>query len=74
MYIVREKDTENYYIFKEKTQLSQFIEASVDTIRRREGKSMWEWKNYTVIIPKKTKIKSNRGGDMGYNPVLRVKG
>lgn len=62
MYIVVEKTSKKSAIFKEKRALGEYINASVDTIRRKRGEDCWEWKNFIIYLPSIVKIKSSRGG------------
>lgn len=62
MYIVVEKTSKKSAIFKEKRALGEYINASVDTIRRKRGEDYWEWKNFIIYLPSIVKIKSSRGG------------
>ena len=62
MYIVINKITQESAIFKEKTQLCEYIGASTRTILRNEHKKMYEKGNYMVYFPNIIEIKSSRGG------------
>ncbi len=62
MYVVVEKISKMSAIFKEKRALGEYINASVDTIRRNDRTISWEWKNYIIYLPSIVKMKSARGG------------
>jgi hypothetical protein len=61
MYVAREKDSERTALFREKKQLSEYIDASVGTIRKNERFDSWEWKGYVIYNPFLIKIDSRRG-------------
>ena len=67
MYVLREKDTDIVSIFREKKYLSEEINVSVDTIRRKEHLNSWEWGNFIIYNPTKVLIKTSRGGKRAKN-------
>jgi hypothetical protein len=62
MYVIRVKETDKVAVFREKKYLGEYINASVDTIRRKEKLNSWEWGNFIVYNPFKWDITTRRGG------------
>lgn len=65
MYVIRLKNTEKVAIFREKKALGRYINASVDTIRRKEVQDSWEWGEFIVYNPFKEVLNTTRGGLRG---------
>ena len=67
MYVLIEKGTDNVSVFREKKYLSEEINVSVDTIRRKESLKKWEWGEYVIFNPIKEQLKTKRGGKRANN-------
>ena len=61
-FAIVEKETGISYVFRENTELSAFLNVSVQTIIKKKTKLSWDWKNYTVYNIQKYYKSNRRGG------------
>jgi hypothetical protein len=62
MYVIMIKGSDKVAVFKEKKALSEYIDCSIDTIRRKQTLSSWKWNDYIVFNPFKVVVETARGG------------
>lgn len=70
MYVVREQETDKCAVIREQKRLSNYIGASVGTIRNNHSKRSWTWGKYVIYNPIHVDLGTRKQGN-AYNFVKR---